>query len=302
MRRIDSPNRSVDLFGIGKDGFQAAVPGVSSATELTAKWFNAVQEAIVRTIEAAGIGLSEVDLDQFTAAIQFLATAAASGKVTQGGGVGQIAGTVKIGAAAGGKLKADVGGADLGNVAFEAWVTGQCAAQISAQVAALVNSAPTTLDQLNELAAAMANDPAFSVTMTTALAGKESRFASGTCLLFQQSAAPVGWTKVVSSNNAALRVVSGAAGSGGSVDFTSAFVNGSVGATGLTIAQMPSHAHSITVPTYTETGIGVMASGATTTFDGNITFGTDAVGGGTTHTHTLNLDVKYVDVIIASKN
>ena len=58
-------------------------------------------------------------------------------------------------------------------------------------------------------------------------------FGSGTRLLFQQTTAPTGWTKVTTFNDVALRVVSGAASSGGSVAFSTAFVsqavNGSVG-------------------------------------------------------------------------
>lgn len=41
-------------------------------------------------------------------------------------------------------------------------------------VAALVNSAPSTLDTLNELATALGSDPSFATTMTTALAGKST--------------------------------------------------------------------------------------------------------------------------------
>ncbi len=43
---------------------------------------------------------------------------------------------------------------------------------VADQVAALVDSAPSTLDTLNELAAALGDDPNFATTMTTALAGK----------------------------------------------------------------------------------------------------------------------------------
>ena len=43
---------------------------------------------------------------------------------------------------------------------------------VGTQVAALVNSAPTTLDTLNELAAALANDPNFATTITNSIAAK----------------------------------------------------------------------------------------------------------------------------------
>ena len=44
----------------------------------------------------------------------------------------------------------------------------------------------------------------------------------GTQMLFQQTAAPVGWTKQTTHNDKALRVVSGTASSGGSVAFSTA--------------------------------------------------------------------------------
>jgi hypothetical protein len=43
---------------------------------------------------------------------------------------------------------------------------------VAAAIAALVNGAPGSLDQLNELAAAMGNDPNFATTITNALASK----------------------------------------------------------------------------------------------------------------------------------
>lgn len=52
-----------------------------------------------------------------------------------------------------------------------------------------------------------------------------STFASGTTMLFVQTAAPTGWTKSATHDNKALRVVSGTAGSGGSVAFTTAFAS-----------------------------------------------------------------------------
>lgn len=72
---------------------------------------------------------------------------------------------------------------------------------------------------------------------------------AGTVMLFQQSAAPVGWTKLTSHDNKALRVVSGGVSSGGNLTFTSAFssrgTSGSVAGTGLSVAQMPTHSHGI---------------------------------------------------------
>lgn len=46
-------------------------------------------------------------------------------------------------------------------------------AAIAAAIAGLVDSSPGTLDTLNELAAALGDDPNFAATVTTALAGKQ---------------------------------------------------------------------------------------------------------------------------------
>lgn len=51
----------------------------------------------------------------------------------------------------------------------------QTAAEVSSTVAALVDSAPGTLDTLNELAAALGDDPNFATTVTTSIAGKVAK-------------------------------------------------------------------------------------------------------------------------------
>ncbi|HAW0472250.1 TPA: hypothetical protein JLJ30_002734, partial [Escherichia coli] len=57
---------------------------------------------------------------------------------------------------------------------------GQNTAFVQAAIAALVASSPAALDTLNELAAALGNDPNFAATMTNALAGKMDKAANGT--------------------------------------------------------------------------------------------------------------------------
>jgi len=126
-------------------------------------------------------------------------------------------------------------------------------------------------------------------------------FDSGTLMLFQQTAAPTGWTKQTTHNNKALRVVSGSASSGGSVAFTTAFANGSTGATTLTTAQIPSHSHSLSANNADNTGQ-TPRPGANRNNASNFTPSTNAEGGGNSHTHSLTLDVQYVDLIIASKD
>ena len=177
--------------------------------------------------------------------------------------------------------------------------------------------------------------PGQGTVTTTSFASGASEFASGTVLLFQQTAAPTGWTKATTHNDKALRVVSGSASSGGSVAFTTAFasqaVSGSVGTSGattLTTGQIPNHYHQVFTTGFAGTlGIQVK-SGASdsnqyaytdvadlpqyTTPAGSSsgTFANNDNGGGGSHTHTggtftgtaINLAVQYVDVIIATKN
>jgi len=153
------------------------------------------------------------------------------------------------------------------------------------------------------------------------LAGVDA-FASGTVMLFVQTSAPTGWTKSTTHDNKALRVVSGAASSGGSVAFTTAFSSSNTGATTLSANEMPSHAHSLWSsdgPTGSAVGLGAggtrgiaATSGATGTFSYNyvnVPAGAgaglpymQATGGGGSHSHSLSLAVQYVDVIIATKN
>ena len=144
-------------------------------------------------------------------------------------------------------------------------------------------------------------------------------FPKGTRLLFHQAAAPTGWTKQTTVNDAALRVVSGTTGggTGGSVAFSTLFaagktvtLSGNVGATTLTTAQMPKHGHTLNKrPGYsTVTDVARVASGYPTS-GSPYTNTTDIAntGGSTSHTHTLSgkatiaLNVKYTDVIICAK-
>jgi hypothetical protein len=122
-------------------------------------------------------------------------------------------------------------------------------------------------------------------------------FPSGTTMLFVQTSAPTGWTKSTTHNDKALRVVSGAASSGGATAF-SAVMNGSVNATTLTEAQIPSHTHSYSSGLTTQMNA---SSGTIRNVSDPPTANTSgATGGGGSHTHSMN--VAYVDVIIATKD
>src|SRR5262245_8509243 len=59
--------------------------------------------------------------------------------------------------------------------------------------------------------------------LTVADADARYLFPSGTHMIFQQTSAPTGWTKITSVDDTALRVVNGTAGSGGSAGFSGFF-------------------------------------------------------------------------------
>ena len=153
-------------------------------------------------------------------------------------------------------------------------------------------------------------------------------FDSGTVMLFAQTSAPTGWTKDTSNyNNSGLRVVTGSASTGGSVDFTTAFtsqtptgsvtissISGSAGATTLSTSQIPSHSHGIQTNAANDGGPSRAAQYVSAVL-GSV-YSTNSEGGGGSHTHSfsfssgsasfsgsaINLAVKYVDVIRATKN
>ena len=137
------------------------------------------------------------------------------------------------------------------------------------------------------------------ITLPTT-SGTMTAFASGTVMLFVQTAAPTGWTKSVANNDKALRVVSGAASTGGSVAFTTAFASGlSDSAVTLTTAQIPSHNHNFIQ--YQATGGGNSSAAAVAA--NSVTTTVSSTGGGTSHTHSLpSFAVSYVDTIIATKD
>jgi len=158
-------------------------------------------------------------------------------------------------------------------------------------------------------------------------------FPAGTRLLFQQTAAPTGWTKETSGtyNDAALRIVTGAAGTGGADGFTTTFAasrssandgGGTSGAHAISLSEMPAHSHQETAadpagPVLVRSTIG--GGGATLTSlrvtaladqqDGG-TLNTSVDGGSATHSHSTpahqhtlpNFNLKFADCIIAAKD
>ena len=126
-------------------------------------------------------------------------------------------------------------------------------------------------------------------------------FASSTKMLFQQTAAPTGWTKVTSSNDVALRVVSGSVGSGGSVAFETAFASQTIPVHTLAVNELPTHYHNIQANT--TSGSHEVYKGGSNSAAFQMASGDINVAHGDSHGHgSINLDVSYVDVIIATKD
>jgi len=140
-------------------------------------------------------------------------------------------------------------------------------------------------------------------------------------LVFQQTAAPTGWTKESSAtyNDAALRFTTGTVGTGGADAFNTLFgTSKSSAAFTLTTAEEASHVHqeqtnaagsATVIPARTwvdNTGgafTGVAAVNNTQGASTAVVMNTVATGGGGSHSHTLsNFDLKWADCIIASKD
>jgi hypothetical protein len=127
-----------------------------------------------------------------------------------------------------------------------------------------------------------------------------SAFPSGTKMLFQQTSAPTGWTKDTTHNNKALRVVSGTAANGGNTLFTAALVNSrTTGAYTLSTSEIPSHSHNIG---YLPAGGSINGFDISAYYSMTSAMNTTSAGGGGSHSHTYQLDVQYVDIIIATKD
>ena len=154
-------------------------------------------------------------------------------------------------------------------------------------------------------------------------------FPTGTKTIFQQTAAPTGWTKDTTYDDYALRVVSGTTSIGGSIAFSTVF-----NATGKNFPGT----YSVTTPGSTAAGLAIAGPHTHPSAGGDL-FGSSTlrparynpagpqnahtavnlpntatpVGGGSPHTHPLTIgvpysptpasfNVAYVDVIIATIN
>lgn len=143
---------------------------------------------------------------------------------------------------------------------------------------------------------------------------RDMSFPVGTRMLFQQTTAPTGWTKVADAayEDAAMRVTTGTAATGGSAAFTSTFTARTILQANLpnvtlnaTTSSDGAHTHTYNQPATSSGGDGGSSVTEFTTV-GN-------TGSNGAHTHTVSVPlggsgtpvdfaVKYVDVIVATKS
>lgn len=130
-----------------------------------------------------------------------------------------------------------------------------------------------------------------------------STIPPGSVMLFQQANAPSGWTRISTFDDAAIRVVGNAVpSSGGANGFTSRLVSQvSVDSHALTTAEIPTHTHNFGF----NSGTGGNSSQIAPFFANTSipdSFVTSSAGSGAGHNHTLTLGVKFVDIILCSRN
>ena len=168
----------------------------------------------------------------------------------------------------------DVGaGLDVtGNITVTGTVDGVDVAALYSSTNALSNGSGVLANGVTATTQAASDNStkvATTAYVTTGIANAQA-FPSGTKMLFQQTSAPTGWTKITSAvNNKTLRVVSGSVGSGGNVSFTHAFGDRTITANASNTTQ------------------GGNISVANTTAGGNVSISSVSTSG-TVNSHTLS--------------
>jgi hypothetical protein len=216
---------------------------------------------------------------------------------TNKGGTGQTTytdGQILIGKTAGNTLeKATVtegAGIDI--------VSGGGTITISAETSTATN--PGIIEIATQAEVNAGSDPDRAVTpLTLANTTAVKPFVTGTRMLFQQTAAPTGWTKEVSAtyNNAALRLYTGTIATGGVSRTTSTDA-----------ADLAAHTHGAgtlkgKVGSGSGSGDTAVRGGASGSFVQVVSGNTDSAGSGGGHNHTMtNMNLKFVGTIIASIN
>jgi hypothetical protein len=128
----------------------------------------------------------------------------------------------------------------------------------------------------------------------------------GSATVWNQTAAPVGWTKSLTRNDMALRVVNGTVGVGGTTAFSTVFAPRYI-----SVANMPAHNHGVNDPghvhSYSHYNFFTGGAGGTGVWIGDVAANTVSALTGISIQNNgsgaaMDFSVAYVDVILAIRN
>lgn len=128
-------------------------------------------------------------------------------------------------------------------------------------------------------------------------------FTKGDRILFQQTTPSPGWVKETAAayNDATPRGITGTVATGNTVAWSTLFGRTATDLHTLTVAQLPAHAH--TFPTYQSVSTSDNKVKAGTGALSNLSPGTtNNTGSGSGHQHSIDMRVKYYDVVVATKS
>ena len=128
--------------------------------------------------------------------------------------------------------------------------------------------------------------------VTTAVNNAEP-FPAGTSMLFQQTAAPTGWTKQTTHNDKAIRLTTGTVGTGGSSAFSTALATPSVA--GGAISGNPTNNHSVSAG-----NLAVGSGNLAVSISGSISNTTLSVNTIPSHTHNYGATIPAPENVNAS--
>jgi microcystin-dependent protein len=214
--------------------------------------------------------------------------------------------------------------------------TGGAALTVAATGPDVINGVASWVCPNSHIGIVFCSGGGFSAIAVPLLAVPAPVIPAGTRMLFQQTTAPVGWTKDTNPvlNDTALRTVTGAVSGSGTQSFTDVFFLGkNTSGHSLTVAEMPAHAHpgsggtADSAGTHTHTiPLDLGGTGATTVLDGvgprsgasvdnsvsvgssgahthSLTLSMASQGGGDSHAHAIPaLDLRFIDYIVAVKD
>lgn len=131
--------------------------------------------------------------------------------------------------------------------------------------------------------------------------GTADPIPAGSKTIFYNTAAPSGWTAVALNDYAIKIVTTGDGGvTSGSVDYSTLFGRTATDGHTLTLAEIPSHTHSIARDI--ASSLSISAGGNLTRFTNTGTTNTDAAGGGDAHTHPIDMRVKTAAFTLCTRD